>query len=422
MKHEDRFYFYNSSIGDLRRLIEKYQLSDQIDTVGFITNAFGVKIRPKFFPYILQDRLGVEPPPIPANWHADIAEFGSALRAVDLAEKDFSIIELGCGWGCWLNITGVVAKRKGLKVNLIGVEGDKGHLEFALESLEDNNFDKSEYTIHRGIASSRSGTALFPIQTEAGESWGLEPVFDASSKLTEKFLSDGSYEVLNQISLDDVAGNRSRIDLLHIDIQGGEIPLLPDSIDFLNKKVAMILIGTHSRPIEGKLFDLFSVKGWVLEVERPAELSIGKKIETIVDGVQLWRNPHLISDAKAHMVDTKGSVQLVNYPKTVNKSSEFDIEVNVVNNSGSDWISDGDYPVRLSYHWMLNDQTFDQEGTRTAFKNNQLSTGSLSKQNMKVRAPNAQGQFQLVVTVVQDGIRWFDSTEFLIESVNIVIE
>jgi hypothetical protein len=40
----------------------------------------------------------VEPIPIPANWHADIAEWAAALRAVDLARGSFTMAELGCGW------------------------------------------------------------------------------------------------------------------------------------------------------------------------------------------------------------------------------------------------------------------------------------------------------------------------------------
>jgi hypothetical protein len=89
-------------------------------TDGYFTNAFGVLIDPKFFPTILKGREGtVEEISIPANWHADIAEFGAALRAVELAHNSFTMIELGCGWGCWMNITGLTAKRKGLNVHLI---------------------------------------------------------------------------------------------------------------------------------------------------------------------------------------------------------------------------------------------------------------------------------------------------------------
>jgi hypothetical protein len=48
-------------------------------------NFLGVRIDPKFFPGILDGRAGeIEPAPIPANWHTDIAEVAGALRAASV--------------------------------------------------------------------------------------------------------------------------------------------------------------------------------------------------------------------------------------------------------------------------------------------------------------------------------------------------
>lgn len=166
-------------------------------------------------------------PPIPANWHADLAEFGAALRAVDLAKDKYTVVELGCGWGCWMNITGVVAKRKGLDVMLIGVEGDAGHVEFAKEALRTNGFDEDEYVIHHGIASGQSGHALFPIQDQSGVNWGLEAYFDVADDKSTELMNTGKYMRLRQLPLSTLLpAGRDRIALLHIDIQGAEIPLI----------------------------------------------------------------------------------------------------------------------------------------------------------------------------------------------------
>jgi hypothetical protein len=122
-----------------------------------------VRIDPKFSPVILQGRAGeVEGIPIPANWHADVAEWGAALRAVDLARGTFTVIELGCGWGCWMNNTGVAARRTGLDVHLIGVEGDEGHVAFAKMACSANGFAPCQVTLHRGVAAPTGGIACFP--------------------------------------------------------------------------------------------------------------------------------------------------------------------------------------------------------------------------------------------------------------------
>jgi hypothetical protein len=290
-----RFFHYNA-IFDPEEAIRQHAAPGLIPRSGYLTNFLGVLIDPKFFPTILDNLAGqVEGVPIPANWHADIAEWGAALRAVDLAHGSFTIVELGCGWGCWLNNAGVAARRAGLRVHLVGVEGDRGHVGFAEEATATNGFSPSQVTLRHGIAAATSGTALFPRQDRAGVEWGLEPVFGATQAEREAAAVSGDYELLPMISLPDLAAGHPRIDLLHVDIQGGEVGLVEGSMDFLQDKVAYLLMGTHSRQIEGRLFEALRAAGWQLEIERPAILNPPDLPGSVaVDGVQGWRNPVLL--------------------------------------------------------------------------------------------------------------------------------
>jgi hypothetical protein len=289
------FFHYNTTF-DAQAVIRRHAVPDLKARAGYLTNFLGVVIDPKFFPTILVDRAGqVEGIPIPANWHADIAEWATALRAVDLARGTFTMIELGCGWGCWMNNTGVAARRAGLDVHLIGIEGDEGHVAFAYEAGQANDFHSSEYTVHRGIAAPTEGTALFPRQQCSGVEWGLEPVFSATEEQRRLALQSGSHTELPMISLGDIMTSHSRIDLLHIDIQGGEAELVAACLPLIDSKVAYMLIGTHSRQIEGRLFDSLLRAGWLLEMERPAILLMNEGVPQVtVDGVQGWRNPTLL--------------------------------------------------------------------------------------------------------------------------------
>jgi FkbM family methyltransferase len=289
------FFHYCASF-DAIEVMMRHAVPDLKPTPGYLTNFLGVKIHPKFFPTILGDRAGeVEGVPIPANWHADIAEWAVALRAIDLSRDSFTMIELGCGWGCWMNNTGVAARRAGRRVHVIGVEGEEGHVAFAEEALATNGFAPDEVTLHRGIAASSNGIALFPRTDRSGEVWGLEPVFGATPEQQAQAVRNGTHDVLPMISLADLTGTFARIDLLHIDIQGGEADLIDGCIDLLKQKVAYILIGTHSKQIEGRLYDTLLGHGWRLEMERAAifGLADGKPIVS-VDGVQGWRNPVLL--------------------------------------------------------------------------------------------------------------------------------
>lgn len=288
MALDNRFWHYDADF-DAVEVVRRHAASGNIPVPGHYVNYFGVAIATKFFPSLLADG-GVETETIPANWHADIAEFAAALRAVDLASGSGSFVmaELGCGWGCWMNITGAAARRAGINVHLIGIEGDEPRIGYARESLTTNGFRHGQYTLHHGIAAAKSGTALFP--TQAGDDWGQGPIFDASAMEQEEARQSGSYEILPMISLETISAGRI-IDLLHVDIQGGEIELAESAISILNQNVAYMVIGTHSRSIEGRLYDLMSRNGWRLEMDRSAIHAMDATWPAVkVDGVQGWRN------------------------------------------------------------------------------------------------------------------------------------
>jgi hypothetical protein len=208
----------------------------------------------------------------------------------------FTMAELGCGWGCWMNNTGVAARAAGLAVELIGVEGNATQLAFAREACELNGFDSWQVTLHHGIAAGSTGAALFPRRAAWGAEWGMEPVFDATDTQRASALAIGSHDELRMITLEELLGDRERLDLVHVDIQGGEADLVESSHEVLDERVAYLVVGTHSREIEGRLFTALLGDRWQLEVERPAILALGERPATTVDGVQGWRNLALAPD------------------------------------------------------------------------------------------------------------------------------
>ncbi len=263
---------------------------------GHRVNYLGVAVNVQRFLPSLNLPNAVEPPPLPANWHADVAEFAAVLRAVEHAGTRFVMAELGCGWGCWMNISGVAARRLGKSVHLVGVEGDPRHIDCAKEALATNGFTPDQYALHRGIAAARSGTAYFPKQSAGEDNWGLQPVFNPSVGEAKAIERQGRHEALPMVPLERLLGDHDRLDLLHIDIQGGETPLIRDSLAFLKERVASIVVGTHSRVIDGEIIALLEPAGWELEIERPCQFNlVGGKPVTTIDGVQGWRNPRFPS-------------------------------------------------------------------------------------------------------------------------------
>jgi FkbM family methyltransferase len=292
------FLHYNASI-DVPGTILRHAVPGLQPSAGYVTNYLGCLIDPKFYPHILSNMAGsVEGPPIPANWHADMAEWAAALRAVELSSDTFTVIELGCGWGCWLVNTGTAARHLGRTVRLIGVEADHDHVAFAQEACALNGFEPSQLELHRGVASFRSGEALFPRQAQGGESWGLQARYFTTAEEREALMATGLYDPLTLVPLADLVQATGRVDLLHVDIQGDEADLIETTVATLTERVAYIVIGTHSRQIEGRLMDVLLRHGWQIEVERPciSRIESGRP-QTTVDGVQGWRNPALTAGA-----------------------------------------------------------------------------------------------------------------------------
>lgn len=265
-------------------------------TPGALTNFMGLKIPVQVFPPVLASMDGqVEGPPDPGNWHADIAEWTSALYAVQQAAPrgHLRVMELGCGWACWLGITGSAARRLGLPVSLIGVEGDANHLANARAMLALNDFPEDSYRLVHGIAAPARGQAIFP-GPKAGEAgWGGEAIFDADEQTLKQAEQDPTVQVLDCYPLGDLSGGEA-VDLLHIDIQGAEADFVSGNMADMQAHVRRVLIGTHSRAIEGRLMTLFEQAGWRMEMDRPAIAPLhGGRPQIHIDGVQMWANPDL---------------------------------------------------------------------------------------------------------------------------------
>lgn len=310
------FNYYNSSFNAIN-IINKYAAKDLKTTAGIVTNFLGLKIKPEYMPEQVRSLQGtIESIPIPGNWHADIAEWGAVLRSIDLAQgPNFVMGEIGCGWGCWMGNAGLAAKQKNYKCKLYGIDAYRKHINWAHENLSLNGFSEQEIELVYGIAAARSGKALFPIIDVTTVHYGLEPIFNATIEEVNKATLNRTHELVPIIPLNTLFLNENRVDLLHLDIQGGEVDFVQESMDYILDMVSYIIIGTHSRAIEGRLMEIFSKAGWLLEIERPAIFNINDKSEIFltVDGVQAWKNPKIFGTPSSIKSSCMGENILIKY-------------------------------------------------------------------------------------------------------------
>jgi hypothetical protein len=91
------------------------------------------------------------------------------------------------------------------------------------------------------------------------------------------------------------------------------------------------------------------------------------------------------------------------------KNSVFNVDVEVKNFSGENWISSGSTPVFLCYHWLDADwNVLVYDGLRTALPGGGIENGKTVAHGMGVNAPSRAGVFYLVLTLVQESVRWME--------------
>lgn len=147
--------------------------------------------------------------------------------------------------------------------------------------------------------------------------------------------------------------------------------------------------------------------------------SLGRRIGSARDRVagkltELFTTPALKKPAGRIVVKT--SVQ------TVKAGDLFEIPVSLSNESQEIWHGYGDSPVLLSYHWKKQDGSYlVYDGVRTELQNGELAPGNTVDEKLRVMAPSEKGTYQLILTVVQEGVCWFEDKGFICATLNVTI-
>lgn len=298
--------------------IRKFANSAAAVDANHYTDGFGVKTLYECVPFVNPQALNVERLAFPVpddGFHAEAIEYVALADALDrsLLESAFCAVEIGAGWGPWITAAGVIARQKGCKeLKLVGVEASSGRFPLMCRHLEMNGlrpFANSVEDVQHGNVFTRLFNGA--VWTHDGVIWFPESdVADmgsaatASNEETDYRGAKSENQSVPCRRLDTLLNDLGIVNFMHIDIQGAELDLLQDQIEWVSENVQTLMIATHSRPIEGKLIEMFFDHGWQLHREKPCRVDWNKNCsiagKTIVDGSQYWLNTRL---AKARGVD-----------------------------------------------------------------------------------------------------------------------
>jgi FkbM family methyltransferase len=280
-------------------LLRHYQRRSE-GRLGYLTDFVGSITDVRFLGRIAGVGGGVEDLPLPGSFHAEAIEWVGVLRAVDEARDSFSVSEIGAGWGPWIVSAAVAARNKGIgRFHMSAVEADAGHVEMMRKHVGDNGFAQSDaFLLHAAIGSER-GSAFFP-NLEQGEDWGAAAVFgnlDAPPEVDYRG-QRVQYTKVPVVTFEDALASSEYFDLVHVDVQGLERELVPSNLGLLTRKVRWLVIGTHSRSIEGDLIEVLGSGGWELRYEKPCRIQPTRgslsPANTLTDGTQVWKNEHML--------------------------------------------------------------------------------------------------------------------------------
>ena len=124
-------------------------------------------------------------------------------------------------------------------------------------------------------------------------------------------------------------------------------------------------------------------------------------------------DPYLILNKSEIITDFKAEISLLSRPSTFQIKSIMAIPVQVTNLSDTVWPASGYNKVCLCYHWndiVGNSIVFDGLRTHLPYS---LSSNDKAKIDITVQTPSSRGRYQLVFSLVQEGVAWFEEKGFI---------
>jgi len=266
----------------------------------------------------LQSAIGSCPSYLETNYppvNEDVFAWIDLLTAVLEARQSFTMMELGAGYGLWgVRAAKAVQQQRGIPFKIVAVEAEPHHFTWLRATFADNGLNVADHGLIEAAVSDTTGTALFYIASPDGEyadprEWyGQSLIKDYEAVAEVVGSSDGGRQVMvlksgwrgievPRITLNDLLADYAVVDLIHMDVQGQELPVVRASIELIDSRVKYFHIGTHSREIETELRQIFGSHHWTCRADFPGNREHHTPFGTIVleDGIQSWSNPKFCS-------------------------------------------------------------------------------------------------------------------------------
>jgi FkbM family methyltransferase len=251
------------------------------------------------------------------NIDEEYFEWIDLLESVVAAKGSYTMIDLGAGFGRWVVRAAFALKQYNgqLPCRLIAVEAEPVVFKWMGLHFNNNGLDTGPHSLIHGAVSEAAGEVLFYIGGPRGGPFDRTPDAWYGQCLTKDYDVSGEFEYdgeyngfkvrrhksqwrsinIPSVRLGSLLQGLETIDLIDMDIEGQELPVIRSAIEELNAQVKRLHIGTHGKEIESGLRQLLSAHRW----QCLADYSLWTTSETawgtikFENGVQTWVNPRL---------------------------------------------------------------------------------------------------------------------------------
>jgi FkbM family methyltransferase len=244
-------------------------------------------------------------------------EWIDLLESVVAARDSYTMIDLGAGFGRWSVRAAFALKQYNDKIpyRLIAAEAEPEVFKWMRMHFADNGIDASKHCLLHAAASDKGEDVLFYIGGPRGGPWDRNPddwygQFMAKDyDVNGEWEDDGEYSgfkvrlhksgwrsiKIPSVTLKGLMTGLNRVDLVDMDIEGQELPVIKSTIEEMDAKVKRVHIGTHGKEIEAELRQILSAHGWRCLRDYSLFTTGETPWGTVAfeNGVQSWVNPRL---------------------------------------------------------------------------------------------------------------------------------
>jgi FkbM family methyltransferase len=283
----------------------------------YAVDFLGTKIRAQFVAGITASSAHEVVQTYSPEFDEEYFEWIDLLESVVGASGSYTMIELGAGFGRWAVRAAVAVQQyhRTLPYRIVAVEAEPVVFSWMHQHFHDNGIDPNQHSLIHGAVTESSEEAQFYIGAPRGgpqdlglNEWYGQCLIEQHHRNGES-MEDGEYAGFKVtrfadgwrsirvpgVSLAGIIKGFDRIDLIDMDIEGQELPVVRSTIQELDAKLKRLHIGTHSKEIEAELRQILSAHGWHCQADYPlfsaCETPWG--VINFQNGVQSWVNSKL---------------------------------------------------------------------------------------------------------------------------------